>query len=88
VISTLRGELFWVHRSTVLITGVGYVFTTPKTKKSIRQVPIPDFLIEELLAHKKLQEEWKERLGEQYQELELVISTGTGTIQDPGNCTT
>jgi len=74
-----------VQRSVALITGSGYVFISPKTKKSIRQVQISDFLIEELLAHKKFQEEWKKRSGEQYQDLDLVISTETGTIQDPRN---
>lgn len=74
-----------VVRSVSLITGVGYIFTTPKTKKSIRQVPIPDFLIDELLAHKKTQEEWKAQSGEQFQELDLVISTKNGSIQDPRN---
>lgn len=57
------------------ITGLGYLFSSPKTKNSMRQVPIPDFLIDELLAHKKTQVQWKKRSGEQFQKLGLVIST-------------
>ncbi|MBY0098683.1 MULTISPECIES: tyrosine-type recombinase/integrase [Bacillaceae] len=78
-------KVIMVQRSVARISGLGYIFSSPKTKKSIRQVPIPDFFIEELLTHKKTQEEWKKRSGTQYQELDLVISTETGTIQDPRN---
>lgn len=81
----LKKKKIHVQRTLQLIAEEGYIFTTPKTKKSIRQIPIPEFLIEQLLIFQKEQENWKNRLGEEYQDQNLVICTEKGTIQDPRN---
>ncbi|WHX68241.1 site-specific integrase [Peribacillus frigoritolerans] len=74
-----------IQRSLSHIPNKGYRLSTPKTKKSKRQVPIPDFLVKELKAHKERQETQRKRLGEQYQDQDLVICTEIGTLQDPRN---
>lgn len=78
-------KIIRVQRSLSHVPKKGYILTTPKTKKSLRQVPVPDFILNELNTHKELQEKWKKRLGDQFQDQELVISTETGTLQDPRN---
>lgn len=42
---------------------MGYLFTTPKTKHSIRRIPIPEFVLNELRVVKKGHDDWKERVG-------------------------
>jgi integrase len=74
-----------IQRSLSHIPNKGYLLSTPKTKKSKRQVPIPDSLVKELKAHKERQETQRKRLGEQYQDQDLVICTEIGTLQDPRN---
>lgn len=74
-----------IHRSLSHIPNKGYLLSTPKTKKSKRQVPIPDSLVKELKAHKERQETQRKRLGEHYQDQDLVICTEIGTLQDPRN---
>ena len=70
-----------IERSLAYIATKGYILTTPKTKKSKRVVPIPDLIIDELLKHKVQQDTWKQSLGDQYQDQDLVICTETGTLQ-------
>ncbi|MGB5945310.1 tyrosine-type recombinase/integrase [Paenisporosarcina sp.] len=74
-----------VNRSLAYIPKNGYIFTSLKTKKSKRQIPISQFVLNELCTHKKLQEDWKELVGVLYENQDLVICTNTGTIQDPRN---
>ncbi|BDH61832.1 hypothetical protein MTP04_19620 [Lysinibacillus sp. PLM2] len=74
-----------VNRSLVHVPNVGYVLTPPKTKHSKRQVPIPNFVINELIRHKNSQDEWIELVGPLYNDNDLVICTNTGAFQDPRN---
>ena len=74
-----------IERSLSHIPNKGYRLFTPKTKKSKRQVPIPDFLVKALKTHKEHQETQKKRLGEHYHDQDLVICTEIGTLQDPRN---
>jgi integrase len=74
-----------IQRSLSHIPNKGYQLSTLKTKKSKRQVPIQDFLIKALKAHKERQEIQRKRLGEHYQDQNLVICTEIGTFQDPRN---
>lgn len=74
-----------VNRSLVHVANVGYVLTTPNTKHSKRQVPIPNIVINELIRHKNSQDEWIELVGQLYIDNELVICTNTGSFQDPRN---
>jgi integrase len=74
-----------VNRSLAHIPKSGYTLTTLKTKSSKRQIPIPEFVLNELRSHKDIQDEWKELVDDLYQNQDLVICTNTGTMQDPRN---
>ncbi|MEK5423927.1 site-specific integrase [Viridibacillus sp. FSL R5-0477] len=43
-----------VNRSLVSIPEEGYMYTAPKTKNAIRQIPIPDFVLNELSIQEKI----------------------------------
>lgn len=74
-----------VNRSLVHIPNMGYVLTTPKTKYLKRQVPIPDFVISELIRRKNSQDEWIKLVDPLYENQDLNICTNTGSFQDPQN---
>lgn len=74
-----------VNRSLAHIPKSGYTLPTLKTKSSKRQIPIPDFVLSELRRHKNAQDEWKELVGDLYQNKDIVICTNTGIMQDPRN---
>ncbi len=74
-----------VERSLAYIPKKGYILTSTKTRKSKRIIPISDMVVKALVNYRKQQEIWKEQLGEQYQEEDLVICTETGSKQDPRN---
>ncbi len=80
-----KNKIIRVEQALVHIPGKGYELSSPKTFKSKRQIHIPDHILDDLITHKKQQKEWKQRLGEQYQENHLVICTEFGTFQDPRN---
>ncbi|MFS0782088.1 tyrosine-type recombinase/integrase [Bacillus sp. 1P06AnD] len=80
-----KKKIIRVERTLIHIPEKGYQLSPPKTFKSKRQVPITDYILNELITHKEQQDEWKERLGETYQDNNLVICTEQGTFQDPRN---
>ncbi|MDF2530876.1 MAG: site-specific integrase [Clostridia bacterium] len=58
----------------------------PKTKSSIRRIPIPDMLVNELKLHKKKQSEKSLKLGvENFNTQGLVFCSETGTPLTPRN---
>ena len=74
-----------VNRSLSYTTKRGYLFTALKTKKSKRQIPITEKVLNELRRHKSIQEEWKKLVGDLYQDQDLIICTNYGTEQNPQN---
>lgn len=80
-----ENKMIHVCRSLAHVPRSGYILTTLKTKNSKRQIPIPEFVLQELCLHKQLQEEWKGLVGGVYEDNNLVICTNTGTLQDPRN---
>ena len=73
---------------TVLIRrmdGKGWYFGEPKTKRSRRSVPLPASLITALIAHKKRQDEWKQKAGLSYTDYDLVFTTKSGLPIDRRN---
>ena len=58
---------------------------TPKTKGSIRTVNIPNFLVKVLRTYKRSQLEVKLKLGNLYEDNNLVFATPTGTYIDSSN---
>lgn len=74
-----------MKRSLPPVPKKGYIFTSLKTKNSKRQIPIPEFVLNELVLQKKRIEEWKELVGAVFEDQDLVICTNTGSLQDPRN---
>lgn len=63
----------------------GLVFKSPKTKTSIRMIPLSDDIVKVLKSHKIKQGEFKLRLGEAYNDNDLVICIKNGKPKDPRN---
>lgn len=64
------------------------IFDTPKTKSSIRTIPIPKSVLKDLLKHKEEQKQDKielNELGLKYQEHNLVFASKTGQPTEPRN---
>ena len=67
--------------------GGGLVRETPKTRSSVRTVPLPAFVVEELRRHRVTQLEERLAAGDVWQETGYVFTTEVGTPLDPGNLT-
>ena len=59
--------------------------STPKTATSNREVPHVNKAVELLEEHKKLQDEYKNLVGDFYVDREIIFSSSTGGYMDPGN---
>lgn len=60
---------------------------SPKTKSSVRKVPIPKSILESLKRHKEMQDKEKEKYKEIYFDSNLVFSTKLGEPTDARNLT-
>lgn len=76
-----------VNKSLSYIPKEGYQLGSLKTNKAKRQIPIPKFLINELVTHKRNQNNWKRFVGESFIDQDLVICTSDGSMADPRNLT-
>lgn len=63
------------------------VVQSPKTKNSIRTVPIPSNLIVDLKEHKRLQKQEKLKCGNFYNDTDYVFTTETGKTMNARNVT-
>lgn len=63
--------------------GVGLVTGSPKTKKSRRNLPLPQVLVTALAAHRESQQRERREAGTRWQESGLVFTTGKGTMIEP-----
>jgi integrase len=72
-IATVQRVLVW-HR-----TGGGWSLDEPKTKKSRRNIPLPDSLTEKLKKHRKKQLEYRLGMGGTYQNNDFVFASELGT---------
>ena len=61
------------------------VVTSPKTEKSVRVVPLIEKAYDLLVMHKRIQEEYRKKLGDVYADNNLIFSSNLGTYIDPGN---
>lgn len=68
---------------TVIKTKTKLVFDTPKTEKGKRVIPLLDEVIEALKSHRTRQKTEKFKVGEIYQDNDLVFCTTIGTPLDP-----
>lgn len=62
----------------------GYVETAPKTKAGKRPISLPPFLITMLLNHKAKQEERRKKVGEGWENRDLVFPDLHGGYFNPG----
>ncbi|NPV54823.1 MAG: site-specific integrase [Firmicutes bacterium] len=72
---TITQELLRVERE--------YVFRQPKTRGSVRPIPIPPFVVEELRAHKLQQKKWRLAAGSAWQDTGLVCTHEDGSLINP-----
>jgi integrase len=75
----LRKGAATVQRAVTLISGGGFRFGETKTKRSRRTIPLPQTLVKDLQKYRVAQLEHKLKLGEAYQDLDLVFATELGT---------
>lgn len=68
---------------TIVDTPEGLAFAPPKTKQSVRQVPIPAFAVERLRIHKADQARRRLVLGKDWHDHDLVCDHGDGRPLDP-----
>ncbi|GAB6158802.1 site-specific integrase [Desulfotomaculum varum] len=80
----LKKNMIFVRNTLQRLPDKGLFFTEPKSKKSRRQILMPQFLSNILQNHRKRQLEEKLRLGQLYQDHNLVFPRPDGTPQDPG----
>ncbi len=59
------------------------VLLTPKTESSKRNIPLNQFMVEELLRNRKEQEREKELYGEDYRDLGMVFCKPDGDYINP-----
>jgi integrase len=76
---TVRTVLIWKA------SGGGWYFGEPKTRRSKRNVPFPQSVMDALLEHKHRQDEWKSKAGESYNDHGLVFATKSGLPIDQRN---
>src|SRR5207245_5928999 len=69
-----------VRRSLVLrVKGGGWFFAEPKTPRSRRSIPLPNYLVRQLSSHRRKQAEFRLKRGAKYQNNDLVFATPKGT---------
>jgi integrase len=76
---TVRTVLIW------RADGGGWYFGEPKTRRSKRNVPLPQSITDALLEHKRRQDEWKSKAGDSYNDHGLVFATKSGLPIDQRN---
>jgi integrase len=76
-----------IRRTLVWRKGGGWYFGEPKTPRSRRTVPLPATLVRSLIAHRRTQAEARLKLGQDYQNNNLVFAAREGTPHNLGNLT-
>lgn len=61
------------------------VFSEPKTAKSRRQIPVPEDVTKELRKYKQWQDWERHKLGDKWEDNDLVITNGFGKPKDPNH---
>lgn len=79
----LDSGILSVRRSLSRTRSQGLIFTEPKTRKSIRAIPVASQVVVELRAHKERQDRHKEQLGAGYINNDLVFANDLGGPVEP-----
>lgn len=72
-----------VRRTLSYTNKIGYLETEPKTEKGRRNIFLPAFVIEELKAHRTRQLEERLKVGELWENRDLVFCTAVGSYFNP-----
>lgn len=75
--------IVWVHRTVDFIPHYGYVETEGKTKRSRRKLLLPGFVIDVLIQHRQEQLEQRAEMGDDWQDLDLVVCGLKGGYFNP-----
>lgn len=67
-----------VRRVVLHLKGIGWQWSEPKTKSSVRRIVFPAELAAKLIEHRKAQLEQKLRIGRAWRNNDLVFPTGAG----------
>ncbi len=81
----LEERYLTVNQSIVRLHNGEMLVQTPKTKQSVRAVPLTELAVSTLKDHRRLQTEHRLALGSGYQNNDLVFASETGTPIHPGN---
>lgn len=79
----LKRGTIQINRTAQVIRGKGVVWSEPKTARSRRLIPLPEAAVELLKAHRKRQLEHRLRLGDMYQDEDLVFARPDGRPYSP-----
>jgi len=61
----------------------GFIVGDPKSKASQRSIQLPQFVVSSLLRHREKQQEWKLKLGDRWEENDLVFPNRYGRYHRP-----
>lgn len=81
----LEDGVLSVRRALIARKGGGYYFEDTKTKQSRRSINLSANLVSELRRHRRTQLEQKMKIGADYESLDLVFATNTGSPLDHSN---
>jgi integrase len=75
----------WVRRTVNRVGKHGFVENDPKTSSSTRKILLPRFVLTALLQHRAWQAEVRAKVGEAWQERDLVFSNYRGAFIEPAD---
>jgi integrase len=80
-----ENKVLSVMRVAIKRKGGGFYFAEPKTSRSRRSIPISNSVVDALKKHRRKQLEERLKLGEVYQNFDLVFASELGTPLDRKN---
>jgi integrase len=79
----LEQRTLQIRRTVARLQGLGYVETEPKTVKGMRQIILPDIVIDVLRRQRIYQNEARLKAGVDWQDKDLIFSNKFGGYLDP-----
>ncbi len=83
----IEGGVLRIRRALVRVPGREPALEDTKTPRGRRVIPLSDQPLEALQQHRRLQVQWRLKLGAVYQDQELIFSNETGGFADSHNIT-
>lgn len=79
----LEGKKLRIKQTVAYDWKHGYITSDPKSKKSKRSIQLPRFVVNALLKHRKRQQECRLKVGERWEEQDLVFANRYGRYLAP-----